>query len=425
MLMANERESNRVQLAPNDTGLAGSEHEEGRINHPATYSSGRPRTEAIRAVSALLSAKKAVLDSPSTSSSFTLPKISGSFEDIVRHFKSSSNPRAELALPRLSIDIPSMKLPDRISGEGARDSETPSGESLKTDPGAGSRPSPAIEANRELNSSGSMAPPTISETSKPGQLIIGIPQVPKRNEEVKQPDRRVAASIAPVQEVQGSRDTSSGGNSQPDPDHRVMAPVSAVPGGGGGRLEEPAGRARPLHSETGSPGGFTPRQDFSNSSGMESSSDRSRVSSTSKVATINLPREPKGVTTIQEPRHSVEVQRMGMGISSPGKSVDHETDSSNQAEPSTNLVRNPLSAELRNFSLANPAPPENGSALAGQDGMKSSAGETAFGAMSWSPEGSSIDLSKTNELLQQLLDAVRKQSSSFLPISGPSAYLNR
>jgi hypothetical protein len=40
-------------------------------------------------------------------------------------------------------------------------------------------------------------------------------------------------------------------------------------------------------------------------------------------------------------------------------------------------------------------------------------------------DGVSIDLSKTNELLQQLIDAVRKQRGSSLPIGGPSVYPDR
>ena len=34
----------------------------------------------------------------------------------------------------------------------------------------------------------------------------------------------------------------------------------------------------------------------------------------------------------------------------------------------------------------------------------------------------SADLSKTNELLQQLLDAVRSQRDSALPVGGPAVY---
>ncbi len=73
----------------------------------------------------------------------------------------------------------------------------------------------------------------------------------------------------------------------------------------------------------------------------------------------------------------------------------------------------------------------NGPAMGSHDGATSGSdisGFPAMGSNSGGDGGSAMDLSKTNELLQQIVDAVRKQqggSGTPLPASGPSVYAER
>ena len=52
-------------------------------------------------------------------------------------------------------------------------------------------------------------------------------------------------------------------------------------------------------------------------------------------------------------------------------------------------------------------------------------GEPSFGGAAMPQGGGTLDLSRTNELLRQLLDAVKKQRDASLPVGGQSVYPGR
>ncbi len=103
-----------------------------------------------------------------------------------------------------------------------------------------------------------------------------------------------------------------------------------------------------------------------------------------------------------------------------------------KAAPETQpaAIRAPISVGPRGLSAADSGPTGGGGMATGpgQSGPGGdAAGVGAFGssASTPAPAGVPADLSKTNELLQQLLDAVRRQRDSALPAGGSSIYPGR
>jgi hypothetical protein len=91
-----------------------------------------------------------------------------------------------------------------------------------------------------------------------------------------------------------------------------------------------------------------------------------------------------------------------------------------------NFVRNPRSADMRNFAMmSSSAGPETGKSGLDLGALGIGPAEVSGGVSSSGSEAGAGDLSKTNELLQELVDAVRKQRSSSLPVGGPLVYADR
>ena len=89
------------------------------------------------------------------------------------------------------------------------------------------------------------------------------------------------------------------------------------------------------------------------------------------------------------------------------------------------FVRNPLSTGFRDLSPSGPGPRDQGGPAPDRGGIGSDSVDAAPGGSASPPGGSTVDLSRTNELLQQLIDAVRKQRGSSLPPGGPPVYPDR
>ncbi len=90
-------------------------------------------------------------------------------------------------------------------------------------------------------------------------------------------------------------------------------------------------------------------------------------------------------------------------------------------------VQSPRLDELRGLALASPDPTRAGGASGepGKGGPASPDRGFDAAASSQSQGGAPIDLSRTNELLQQLIDAVRRQGGPSMPSGGPAAYPGR
>ena len=112
------------------------------------------------------------------------------------------------------------------------------------------------------------------------------------------------------------------------------------------------------------------------------------------------------------------------GVSPASTTAGVRSDRATTGGPSPEFVRNPASSDLRAMSQAGP----------GQSAQVGSALRAGYGQStvdpgpdgSASPQGGpAVDLSRTNELLQQLIDAVRKPRGGSLPLGGASIYPER
>lgn len=158
--------------------------------------------------------------------------------------------------------------------------------------------------------------------------------------------------------------------------------------------------------------------------GVRPSLDRSGAEVSAKVSAVGCPRS-EGLDQPQGSGNGGGGRPASVGIARSAPTGDRLSASSIQAEPSMSLVRNPLSSEFRDFSLSGPTAPVQGGPVPDQGGMGRGPVDLTSGASSSPQGGTSIDLSRTNELLQQLIDAVRKQRGSSLPPGGPSVYPDR
>jgi hypothetical protein len=165
--------------------------------------------------------------------------------------------------------------------------------------------------------------------------------------------------------------------------------------------------------------------------GVERPSDRPGARVSAKVAAVSslgLPQDTEGLKVSGLPVMTTGPNLLA-GVAPSGSSADSPSRSSNPAESSMTFVRNPLSSGLRNFAISGPTLPGQGDSTSDPGGIGKGPGDPASGGpttASASPQaGGSGDLSRTNELLQQLIDAVRKQRGSSLPPGGPSVYPDR
>jgi hypothetical protein len=156
-------------------------------------------------------------------------------------------------------------------------------------------------------------------------------------------------------------------------------------------------------------------------SGRESADVSAKVAA---VSAVGRAQGGQGVKT-PESRKTSAMRDALASVAQPVPMADRQSGSSIPGEASNNFVRNPLSTELRDFSLSGPAYPGQGGPASDQSGIGNGSGDPASGGASSPQSGPSGDLSRTNELLQQLIDAVRKQRGSSLPTGGPSVYPDR
>jgi hypothetical protein len=82
---------------------------------------------------------------------------------------------------------------------------------------------------------------------------------------------------------------------------------------------------------------------------------------------------------------------------------------------------------MSHLSVAPQDFPGTGGMGAGLDATGAGVGsaQPSFGGSAMPQGGGTIDLSKTNELLRQLVDAVKQQRDGSLPVGGQSVYPGR
>ena len=340
-------------------------------------------------ISGLLTGKKAVLDRPSASAEVTFPDVSRSLGEILLRSKDRSDPRSRFDASSIALDPPPIKLPDGGLPDGSNHVDHPREARRGVVSLSGEHSSPMIEANVGSTPVGrdvAPAPPSktvgssggVSESSKPGKVV----------------DPRIVAQT--VRPIAGGRTFPPGKDGDPD-----------------------------SHHDTGLTVGLASRSETQGIVGVGQNPDQKEVLFSSKAFAVGLPRESGGVKATSGSRILTDLQGVGASVSRSEITVNHESRSASHTEPSTTLVRYPLSSDLRNFSLAS-TPHQGGTGpFPDQVGKGREFDDDSFGRTTSPQGGTSIDLSKTNELLQQLIDAVRKQRGSALPIGGPSVYPDR
>jgi hypothetical protein len=372
--------------------------------------------EKIETVSGLLAAKKSVLDWHASPAKIELPRMSRSVVDAIRGLKNPANSKSRGEDHTILLDPTRVELPEGGHAERSKDEQPPEAEPRSGDP-------------RDDHH------PTLVGTSiAPNRTALEIPSTPV-------PARGSATFVAPnssgkegppatslVAGVDGSKRGGSGASNRPEEStvpRRLQPPTSIISVAIGGSFDP------------GRPGDILPRPDEGSSSAFARQSDsigvgrdwrsqdswRADVSST--VASVGLPRDGEDLRTSAGSPNFAGVRGHFDGGSRSRPSAGSSYISPGQVEPGRVFVRNPLSSELRDFSMASPTPAGKGdSSSDGGDAGESRLDRAAGGSSSPQAETSG-DLSKTNELLGQLIDAFRKQRGSSLPPGGPSVYPDR
>ena len=370
--------------------MADQPESEGRHRAKRPLSRDRPvraSEETIKAVSGLLAEKKAELDRPPTPAKVALPEVSRSLDEILRRSEDLPDARSKSVDSPITLEPPPVRLPDGGPPEGPSRSDHPGPGpgGLVPTPGGPTTPAVAVEGGSALVGRDALsAAPPASRSVGPGGGAS----------ESSRSDRGLAARIVPE--------------------------AAKVVAGEGWRADGVVGDPPPQDEA-----GPTRRPDSVGVSGEESRPARSGNTSSSKAIAVDLPREPGVAEATTGSRERPGLAGSGAVVSTSAIAVDHGPRTASHAEPSATVVRNPLSADLKNLSLAGSPSSEASGLSPGRGGTGRESVDDSFGQATSSQGGTAVDLSKTNELLQQLIDAVRKQRGSSLPIGGPPAYPER
>jgi hypothetical protein len=344
---------------------------------------------AIKAVSGLLSSNKDALARPSSQPPFPMADLSGSLGELARRLKKPEDLRAKIEMPGISLDHPYVKFPDPVEKErsmaveAAPDQPSPAGTASGSHPAA-----QAVSGPDSPTVSREVSPSHVGTTIEPDRGVSQGSHSPK-DDDVS--DSRLPVPISHSIEREASIEPSGQG------DHSIARVARMVDGA-------------------------APRADSGRVNNGERTARQSETVAISGTSAVDRLREPDSPKDSGPPRPSEEIGSSGP---SPAIRGGDRTDSARSLDSSASSVRNPLSADLRNFSMANLAGPDNGGTASGLGDAGASQAEPSVGSSPSMSEGGAIDLSRTNELLQQLVDAVRKQRSSSLPVGGPSVYSDR
>ena len=358
---------------------------------PSPHGPRRDPGETTKAISGLLAARKALLDRPAGRATVAFPDVSRSLGEIIRRSKDLKDQRSEPEGSSISLDSPPVNLPD-------------------AGPSDGSSHIDHLRAERQgiVSSKGEQAAAPIGDNG--GSISAG---------------RGVSSALPPAPLVVGSSRVAPE-SSKPEPvlDPRITSEAAKLVAGGGSFALDGASEHGHQFGQSLA-AGPAHRSDPTGVVGEGPYPAQKQGSFSYKAAVGDLPREGPGVKTSRETSDFPGHQGFGAGASSPGVTPGNDPNPADPARSPSTFVRNPLSSELRSLSLASSAPTGETSRSSDRDGKGRGSLEDSFGQAASSQGAASIDLSKTNELLQQLIDAVRKQRGSSLPVGGPSVYSDR
>lgn len=348
---------------------------------------GRPaKGDAIRAVSDLLGRKKPAFGGPPASAPF--PLFPRSLDATLADLKKSPGLRAKFDRPGTSLGPPPVPLPGGGPPVRAVGDEPPPAEPPRApEPGAASRAADPLPAG---GSDGVRPAPVAARSVGDGPQAV--------------------ASTA----------------SQGSPGIR-LAPPSTILRDALGSPGPPGDPAGPAHPDAGRAVDRVSNPDPPRPGGAAQVVGPPGVAGTARVGAVDLPRDPRPASSVVDgPIAGGSSARPGAPAAETGSASGANALPAARGGAGSIAVRNPFASGLRNLSPADPGFPGAGGASSGLDatGIGSGPGEHAFGGAN-SPGGASADLSKTNDLLRQLIDAVRRQRDASLPVGGPSVYPDR
>jgi hypothetical protein len=368
----------RSRLVANQPDAGG---DRGPLTSPTRILPGRSsKGVAIKAVSDLLSRKKPAFDPIPTRAPAQLPKFPRPLESTISELKKSPGLRAKPGPSRTSLEPPQVELPEGGSLAKTGGGEPSSGEFS----GAGS-PEPTL---------GSDPPQPVSATPKSvGRGLEAKGPPPENHRSGSGP----GSSSTPIREGQVATGPSIGlGESVP--------PIA------------------------GKIGGLMTHRDPGQIRGIGHPGDLPGSPESVQAASIDPSRAARPVTGSETgQRNGAEAIQPGVAASRSGLAAGARTTLAARAEGSSIAVRNPFGSGLSHSSTAPQDFPGTGARGAGLEatGTGVGSGEPSFGGAATSQGGQTIDLSKTNELLRQLLDAAKKQRDASLPVGGQSVYPGR
>jgi hypothetical protein len=353
----------------------------GPLPRPTNVSPGRStKGDAIKAVSDLLTRKKPAFEPIPNPGATQLPKFPRPLESTILELKKSPGLRAKPGPSPTSMEPPPVELP-----EGGRLAKTSASEPASSEFPSSGTPGPTL---------GIDPPEPVSVTSKSvGSGLEGTVPPPDRRGPRSGPD----SSTMRVREGQWAPGASIG-------------PGESVP-----PIVEKAD-VRIMHRD--------PRQ----IGGPGHPGDLPGSPESPAAAAIDLSRAARPATGSDTAQgNGAEAIQPGVTASRSGLAAGAGTIPATRAEGSSVAVRNPLASGMGHFSTAPQDLPGPGAQGAGLEatGAGAGSGSTSFGGASMSQRGESTDLSKTNDLLRQLVDAVKKQRDASLPVGGQSVYPGR
>ena len=360
-----------------------------REEGPRTPPADPVRKAAIEVVSDRLASKRPALDKLAKPAPARLPDFPGTPAGTARRLENRPTSRARLGTPEAMLPPMPMSVPDATRADEPGEGDRPERSSTSSATTTAIRPlSARIAPPGNTSPPTDAGPPTRSAATTGGGPPAGSGGSDRRAEAAAAPDHRVPAPQRdlprgddrpePAASGEPARRVDEGSSSKPTapPDSvRVTGPVGPT------RLSPPAPAGDPASrgSRTGGIAADPPRKD--DAAGRPSTSP-----GLPRDAKVGLGTGPVGV------RASLALGPRDLSGISPGSSGDPGGASSGFGGPGFGLGFGP--------------------------------GGDASGSPHSQPEGG-MDLSKTNELLEQLLEAVRSRRDAALPGGGPSVYSGR
>jgi hypothetical protein len=339
--------------------------------------------KAVNAVSERLASKKARLASQPASTTIALPDLSERLGSLAHRLKASTLWKAQVDPTETLIDQPSVNFPEPRNSDHSN-----SAEGTVEDPGIlnSSRtqrmtPEPPGDVSSPPNQASAITSSRETVAAEPKRFGI---EAPHSNQVAEPSGFRLPLSDSHAFERGGSIDEARTG------DHSSVS----------------ISRSDAIRVDVS-----TNAKNRSLSLGSSATSVDGGHGDSSNPGIVGDSRQYKSI----ESSHSISAIENSLRLE-PSRSL----------ESSASLIRNPRSDVYRNFSTDNIA--GSGEGIGGSIAEVPSVGEAGVAdglAAGSTSEGGTIDLSRTNELLQQLVDAVRKQRGLPLPVGGPAVYPDR